>query len=146
MGVLFDIQTDYENPEEEKRKTFKDFAAEDIHNIFLNLDEFAERRDIRLDGQESKTYRGVEVVTGALGFQARQEKNLLQSSKDHSEGLFKRVITVYCAAADLGGNQPEHNTLFEMTEPGKTFFQSYRVVRSELDFGMLALVLGETEE
>lgn len=72
MGVLFDIQTEYESPSEtEKQKTFKDFAAEDIHGVFLDLDEFAEKRDIRI-GEE--TFRGVSTVTEALGFQARQEK------------------------------------------------------------------------
>lgn len=123
--------------------TFKDCVAADIHKAFLNTKEFAEKRDIRYDG---KTYRDVDVVEGASSLQAKQEKNLLQSRKDHSEGLYKRVVTVSCALADLGGKQPEFGKLFEMTEPGDPFFQSYRIVESAADFGMLTLCLGETEE
>lgn len=38
---------------------FKDMVAKDVHSVFLNLDEFAEKRTIRYDGEE---YQDPETV------------------------------------------------------------------------------------
>ena len=31
--------------------SFKDMLADDIHNVFLNVDEFAEKRTVEYDGE-----------------------------------------------------------------------------------------------
>ncbi|MCI8844478.1 MAG: hypothetical protein HFF08_10260 [Oscillospiraceae bacterium] len=148
MGVLFDFTMDYGGAEDpdgtEKKRTFKDFAAADIHAVFLNGDEFAEKRDIRFDGE---TYRDVLVVAGETGLQGKQEKNFLQTQKDHGEGLYKRVLTVHLALADTGGKQPEFGSVFEMNDAaGESFFRLFYVMESGQDSGMLALRLAETDE
>ena len=137
MGVLFDFTMDYGGAEDpdgtEKKRTFKDFAAADIHAVFLNGDEFAEKRDIRFDGE---TYRDVLVVAGETGLQGKQEKNF--------EGLYKRVLTVHLALADTGGKQPEFGSVFEMNDAaGESFFRLFYVMESGQDSGMLALRLAE---
>ena len=38
---------------------FKDMVADDVHAVFLNLDEFAQKRTIRYDGEE---YQDIPIV------------------------------------------------------------------------------------
>lgn len=142
MKILFDYGAGGES--EWSPPTFKQCAAADIHAVFLNEDEFAEKRDIRFDGE---IYRDVLVVAEENALQGKQEKNFLQTQKDHSEGLYKRVLTVYLALEDIGGKQPEFGSIFEMNDAaGESFFHLFYVMESALDSGMLALRLAETDE
>ena len=59
---------------------FKDMVADDVHAVFLNLDEFAEKRTIRYDGEE---YQDIPIVLSGL---KEQERRQLQS--DHVQGLY----------------------------------------------------------
>lgn len=56
MKILFDYGT---GGEEWSPPTFKQCAAEDIHNAFLNPDEHGEVRTIRYDGVE---YQDITVI------------------------------------------------------------------------------------
>lgn len=142
MKILFDYGAGGEP--EWSPPTFKQCAAADIHTVFLNEDEFAEKRDIRFDG---KVYRDVLAVAEENALQGKQEKNFLQTQKDHREGLYKRVLTVYLALEDIGGKQPEFGSVFEMNDAaGESFFHLFYVMESALDSGMLAMRLAETDE
>lgn len=48
--ALFELEQDYENAEQEKKRTFKDFAAADIDAVFFNGDEHAEPHNV--DGKD----------------------------------------------------------------------------------------------
>ncbi len=48
--------------------TFKEIAARDIHNVFLNPAELAEERTVRYDGEE---YPGIPVSLGCRFWSAR---------------------------------------------------------------------------
>ena len=57
---------------------FKDMVAADNAAVFLNLNEFAEKRTIRYDGEE---YVDIAVVLSGL-----KEKDRSQSVSDHAQG------------------------------------------------------------
>lgn len=50
MGALFDLVQDYENGSQQKKRTFKDFAAEDITAVFFNETEHADLHNV--DGKD----------------------------------------------------------------------------------------------
>ena len=62
---------------------FKDMLTSDIHDVFLNLEEFAELRTVRYDGE---SYQDIPVV---LEGPVNEEREQLRD--DHIQGLH-RVI------------------------------------------------------
>lgn len=142
MKILFDYGAGGEL--EWSPPTFKQCAAADIHAVFLNEDEFAEKRDVRFDG---KVYRDVLIVVEENALQGKQEKNYTMTRKDNSEGLYKRVMTVYLALEDIGGKQPESGAVFEMNDQaGESYFRFLYVLESKTEDGMLKLLLSGTDE
>ena len=79
--------------------SFKDMLADDIHNVFLNVDEFAEMRTVEYDGEH---YEDIPIVLTGL-----KEKDRRQLVTDHVQGLYLVSSVLHCALKDLGGNQPE---------------------------------------
>ena len=41
--------------------SFKDMLTDDIHNVFLNVDEFAEKRTVEYDGER---YEDIPIIQG----------------------------------------------------------------------------------
>ena len=82
--------------------SFKDMVAADLHNVFLNLGEFAERRTVEYDGER---YEDIPIVLSGL-----KEKDRRQLVSDHVQGLFLVSSVLHCARDDLGGKQPEKGT------------------------------------
>ena len=114
--------------------SFKDVMAADIHHIFLNTDEFAEKRTIRYDG---KVYPDIPVV---LEGPVQEKRNRL--TDDHVQGLHGVTAVLYCARTDLGNKLPEHGTALEITtREGGRFFQKYYVVAAVSRMGMLHIEL-----
>ena len=103
---------------------FKDMVADDVHAVFLNLDEFAEKRTIRYDGEE---YQDIPIVLSGL---KEQERRQLQS--DHVQGLYLVSSVLHCALSDLGGNQPEKGMRIQINnrEGGGGFFREFYVASS----------------
>lgn len=113
--------------------SFKDMVAADNEAVFLNLDEFAEPRTIRYDGEE---YVDIPVLQTGL----RQERRKSRVS-DHAQGFFIKEGVVHCKVDDLGGHQPEVGQSFQINdrEGGGGFFQLYKVISSGCDMGMLRI-------
>lgn len=119
---------------------FKDMVAADIHNVFLNTDEFAELRTIRYDGEE---YVDIPIVLTGL---KEQDRRQLQS--DHVQGLYLDTSVLHCALSDLGGKQPEKGGRIEVNdeEGGGGFFRRFYVASSVCEMGMLRVELEAIDE
>lgn len=122
--------------------TFKQCAAADIHNAFLNPDEHGEERTIIYDGV---TYADIVVIEG--GPKEGKRSSVVQMQHDFGQGLYKRTVILYVAEKDLDGNKPEQGTMLSMNdEKGGTFFHKYRVAESGTEMGMFRLKLEEVNE
>jgi len=113
---------------------FKDMVSNDIHKVFLNIDEFAEKRTVRYDGE---TYEDIHI---SLIGPTKKPREQLQD--DHVQGLHLVAATLYCAQEDLGGKlpKPEQSIQISKREGGK-FFDKYYVVASTCEMGMLRVEL-----
>ena len=119
--------------------SFKDQIAQDIHNIFLNTEEFAEKRTIQYDGE---TYPDVHVVLSNMEEKARQ-----QLADDHAQGLFQDVVVLHCAAQDLGDFLPQKGSRIAInTCADGEFFKEYYVLSISKDMGMLRIELKAVSE
>ena len=119
---------------------FKDMVAQDIHNVFLNLDDFAECRTVVYDGE---TYVDIPVIFSGAKQQGRRQ---LQS--DHVQGLYRVSAVLHCARSDLGGNQPEQGARLSVNdrEGGGGYFRSFYVAASGCEMGMLRVELEAIDE
>lgn len=94
---------------------FRDAVQDDLHGVFLNLDEFAERHTVIYDGE---TYEDIPVVITGL-----HERDRRQLQSDHAQGLYLVSRVMHCALDDLGGNQPEKGCRIRINErEGGSFF------------------------
>ncbi|MCC8080168.1 MAG: hypothetical protein LIO57_08995 [Oscillospiraceae bacterium] len=124
--------------------SFKDAVAADISAVFLNTEEFAERRTVIYDGE---TYEDIPVVLSGRKEQERKVLSFNTSSKDRGEGIYKVTHTLHCALGDLGGNQPEKGMRIAINdEEGGDFFRRFYVVSSLEEMGMLHIELEALEE
>lgn len=119
---------------------FKDMVSADIHGVFLNLGEFAERRTVEYDGER---YEDIPIVMSGL-----KEKDRRQLMSDHVQGLYLVSSVLHCALSDLGGNQPEKGGMIRINdaEGGGGFFRSFYVASSVCEMGMLRVELEAIDE
>ena len=120
--------------------SLKDVIAADVHDVFLNLDEFAEKRTVIYDGE---TYTDIPIVLSGL-----KEQDRRQVVSDHAQGLYLVSSVLHCAISDLGGNQPEKGMRIKINdaENGAGFFREYYVATSVCEMGMLRCELEGIEE
>ena len=120
--------------------SFKDMVAADIRGVFLNLDEFAEKRTIKYDGE---VYQDIPIVLSGL-----KEQDRRQLTTDHAAGLYQVTSVLHCALSDLGGKQPEKGCKIKINEQegGGGFFQSFYVATSTCEMGMLRVELEAIDE
>ncbi len=116
---------------------FKGMVKADIKAIFLNDNEFAERRSIIYDGV---TY--VDILIVLTGAEETERVNVKEI--DHMEGVYEVSRILYCDIEDLDGKQPEQGTKIRINdrEGGGGYFEEYTVVSSICEEGMLEVKLG----
>ena len=102
---------------------FREQFFDDIYNVFLNLDEFADLRTIRYD---STIYQDVPVV---LEGPVSEEREKLKD--DHIQGLHMVTAVLHCAQKDLGGKLPKQGG----------FFRKFYVAAAASEMGMLRVEL-----
>lgn len=119
---------------------FKDMVAADIHDVFLNLEEFGEKRTVKYDGE---TYMDIPIVLSGLKEQKRR-----QMMRDHAQGLYQVTSVLHCSIDDLGGVQPERGTRIKINdeEGGGGFFREFYVAQSDCELGMLRVELEAIDE
>ena len=119
---------------------FQEAVARDVHGVFLNVEEFAQIRTIRYDGQE---YQDIPIVLSDRKEEARRQ---LQS--DHVQGLYRVSAVLHCARSDLGGKQPEQGARLSVNdrEGGGGYFRSFYVAASGCEMGMLRVELEAMDE
>jgi len=140
VDILFDYdvggELEYTPP------TFKQCAAVEIEKAFLNPDELAEVRTIHYDGV---TYKDIPVIE--IGPKEGKRSSVVQMQHDFGQGLYKRSITLYCNAKNMGNHKPEQGTQLSMNEEQDgTFFRKYRVAESTTEMGMYRVKLEEVDE
>lgn len=113
---------------------FKDMLARDIHRVFLNTDEFAEKRTVKYDGV---TYEDISVVlTGPV------RKSREQLKDDHIQGLHLVTTKLCCSQEDLGGTLPKQGGKLQInTREGGKFFKEYTIVSAAHENGMFHIEL-----
>lgn len=120
---------------------FKDMIGEDIANVFLNTDEFAEIRTVKYNG---KVYEDIPIVLT----KAKEMKRPV-TVNDHAEGIHKVTATVHISLSDLNGVIPEQKQAICINDGealGTSFFRSYNILTSDCEMGMLVLELEAFDE
>ena len=124
---------------------FKDMVAVDIHNVFLNTEEYANLRTIIYDGAtyDGPEHKGIPIVLTGL-----KEQDRRQLVSDHVQGLYLVSSVLHCAIDDLGGAQPEKGQRIKINdgEGGGGFFREFYVASSVCEMGMLRVELEAIDE
>ena len=94
MDPLFDLTQDYENADQEKRRTFKDFASEDISAVFFNGDEHADLHNV--DGKD------VLVILEKSDVRDHSAHLEAGAKQNFDTGLYNRHIILYIRVEDYG--------------------------------------------
>ena len=94
MAPLFDLTQDYENADQEKRRTFKDFASEDISAVFFNGDEHADLHNV--DGKD------VLVILEKSDVRDHSAHWEAGAKQNFDTGLYNRHIILYIRVEDYG--------------------------------------------
>lgn len=131
--------------------SFKGMVEADIHGVFLNLDEFAEKRNVWYDGV---VYKDVPIVIHGLKENDRKrltsgvkEQGGRNSIADRVEGIYNEQRVAHVAVSDIGGVLPENGRQFRVSvSEGSNRYRSYRITASVLDMGMCRLELGVLTE
>lgn len=122
--------------------SFKEQAAADSANVFLNVGEFADMHTIRYGGKE---YSDVPVVLEKI---RQAERNVVLQS-DHLQGIYTLSAKAYFNEVDVGNHIPEQGGRFEIDDGealGKIFYQRYRVTTCDVAMGMICLELEAYDE
>ena len=94
MEPLFDLTQDYENADQEKKRTFKDFALEDISAVFFNGDEHADLHNV--DGKD------VLVILEKSDVRDHSAHWEAGAKQNFDTGLYNRHIILYIRVEDYG--------------------------------------------
>ena len=125
--------------------TFTDMIEKDNETVFLNLEEFAERKTVIYQGKE---YADVPVVMTGMRENRRGQTmrdGIRIRTADYASGLFETRTVLHMLASDLGNIQPEKGTLFSIRETD-TYSRDYYVFESKIEKGMLRLDLEGIDE
>lgn len=117
---------------------FKDMVARDIHNVFLNTNEYAEKLTVRYDGV---VYKDITASLQNVSESDRQQR----TRDDYSQGLHRASAVFYCAAENLGGGHLcKGHTLEVIRQVGsKRFRQKYTIISCSCEMGMVEAELEE---
>lgn len=116
---------------------------EDVHRVFLNDGEFAERHTIRYNGvtYDGEDHKGISV----LFIRVKELEKPIQNV----EGIFGVQAKLHIALSDLDGNVPEQGQRISIDDGealGEKFFADFKVATSMCTNGMISLELEAYDE
>ena len=119
---------------------FKDVIARDIHNVFLNTEEFASEYTVQYDG---KTY--AKVLASLQNQEAGEREQLTargfgRGGSDGAPGLYRKSFVLYCAFSDLGGKEPKPGKTLLISD-GSPLPRKFLIAAAGCEMGMLRLEL-----
>lgn len=119
---------------------FKNMALADNDRVFLNLNEYGDKRTVIYDGV---TYSDVPIVLSGI-----KEQDRRQLVSDHVQGLYLVSSILHCSIRSLGGNQPEKGRRIKINdqEGGGGFFHEFYIAASVCELGMLRVELEAMDE
>lgn len=122
--------------------SFKDMVKADNAKVFMNTNEFAEKRTVIYDGE---TYTDIPIVLKGL---KQEDRTQTITSGDHTQGLYLVSSVLHCKESDLGGKQPEKGNRIKIndTEGGGGYFSEFYVASSVCELGMLHVELEAIDE
>lgn len=94
MAPLFDLTQDYENADQERKRTFKDFASEDISAVFFNRDEHTDLHNV--DGKD------VLVILEKSDVRDHSAHWEAGAKQNFDTSLYNRHIILYIRVEDYG--------------------------------------------
>ena len=113
--------------------SFKEMVEQDNRDVFLNTEEFAERRNVKYDGI---TYEHIPVLLSKI------RESQFNVSGNNMEGIHRATELARFNLKDLGGVFPEQNTRISISDHlVPTFFTEYKIVTSSEEVGMVVLEL-----
>lgn len=120
--------------------SFKEMVKADNAKVFMNIDEFAEKRTVIYDDVK---YTDIPIVLKGL-----KEEDRVQKVNDHTQGIYLVSSVLHCMISDLGGKQPEKGTRIKIndTEGGGGYFSEFYVASSVCELGMLRVELEAIDE
>ena len=121
--------------------SFKEMVESDIKNVFLNPDEFAEKKTVKYDGE---TYSNIPIV---LTKTKESERSI--PSGDNAQGIHLVSAIAHIALSDLNGVVPEQKQSIYISDGnalGGVFYQRYKIVTSDVQVGMAVLELEAYDE
>lgn len=138
MGALFDLEQHFgeKPPEEWKRPTFKDCAAEEINSTFFNETEFAEMHNV--DGVDALiVLEDVDVREHAAHWEAGAKQNF-------DTGLYDSYRILYIKVKDYG-EMPQSGNLVVIDE-GTKDEQMFTLVSCEEESGVYRMIMERTRQ
>ena len=118
---------------------FKDMVAADNIRVFLNENEFADRRTVIYDDE---VYSDINVVITGL-----KEQDRKQVADDHVQGIYNVSAIMHLAICDLNGNQPEKGKRIKISDDtNRQFFREFYIASSVCEIGMLRIELEAIDE
>lgn len=125
------------------KRSFKAQVQEDVKNVFLSLDDFAEPETIRYwkNGPDrSPLELHIPIVVEEEGnMNSVWNKNKAQQRAGNEPILFQVDKTIWCALEDFG-QKPRKNRLMRVGN------QKYGILSVEVEEGMLKIELRRLEE
>lgn len=123
--------------------SFKDMLNDDIHRVFLNDREFADRRIVKYGGLTygGKDCKGIPVLLVDVKELDRPIQN--------AEGIFGVHAVLYVALSDMDGKVPEKGQRISVDDGealGVKFFRNFVIETSSCTNGMIRLELEAYDE
>lgn len=123
--------------------SFKDMLRNDVHRVFLNDSEFAERHTIIYNGvrYDGADHNGISV----LFIKVKELEKPIQNT----EGIFGVQAKLHIALSDLSGRVPEQGQKISIDDGealGEKFFADFKIVTSMCVDGMVSLELEAYDE
>lgn len=118
--------------------SFKDEVERDIHSVFLNDEEFAEKHTIKYNG---RVYKDIPITI------IKEQKK--EKGYHNVENLHAIYETLYISEKDLIGSSPEPRQYIEIDNGiacGEPFFERYKIATVDHATGMLIIELEALDE